>query len=320
MHKVKIGILGAGAIAERAHIAHYVKLEHVELSAIADLDQNRAEQVAEKFGIPNVYTNVGELLARRDIDGVSICTPNKFHADHSIAAMKAGKHVLVEKPMCMNLQEAEEMICTSKMTGKALMVSFTHRFFSHNQYVKEQLEEGTIGTPLTFRIRFAHLGPYTSWEAKSGWFFNKELSGGGALLDMGIHALDLLRYFGGEFKEIKGYAATLKHNIEVEDYAAALIAFESGTYGHMETGWYSQPGFTGYEIYGTEGTIICDYQTVRILREVDGVKQWVERPTNGDPWVTELRFFTNAILSGSLSHSTAEDGRKALEWVLKLYE
>lgn len=319
MSTVKIGVVGAGAIAEMAHIANYTKLDNVELVGITDINRERAEQVAAKYGIRVVYTDEAEMFADKHIDGVSICTPNKLHASQAIAAMKAGKHVLVEKPMCVNLQEADDMIRTVEKTGKVLMVSFTHRFFSHNQYVKKQLEQGVIGKPLSFRIRFAHLGPYTSWSAKSGWFFNKAMSGGGALLDMGIHALDLLRYFGGEIKSIQGRVATLKHDIDAEDYATALVKFESGAFGHMETGWYSHSGFSGYEIYGTEGTVICDYKTVRILREVDGDKQWVERSAAWDSWVPELQCFVDAIVGGSLPHSTAEDGKKALELALQLY-
>lgn len=319
MKKVRLGIIGAGAIAENAHINNYKTINNVEVVAVSDINYERATEIANKFEISSIYSDELELLDRTDIDAVSICTPNYLHARQAILAMEKGKHVLLEKPMCLNLLEADQIMEKAEETGKILMVGFTHRFFELNQYVKKQLDSGTIGKVLNARVRFAHRGPYESWFAKSDWFFDKDLSGGGALLDMGIHALDLLRYFVGEFASIKGHTARLLHNIDTEDFASALIEFENGAYGQMETGWYSQDGFTGYEIYGTNGTIICDYQSVRILKEVENEMQWIVRPAGHDGWSEEMRFFIEAIQTGNLKHSSVEDGKKSLELALELY-
>lgn len=318
--KIKIGVIGAGAIANNAHINNYQELPHVDVIAISDVNKERAEKTAQKFNIPHVYTDEMELLKRDDIDAVSICTPNHQHASQSIKAMEYGKHVLVEKPISISLKEADKMIKASEEAERLLMVGFTHRFFEHNMFVKQQLEKGVIGKPLNYRIRFAHRGPYESWNAKSDWFFDNQQAGGGALLDMGIHALDLLRYLGGEFKSIQGTLDTLVHDIEAEDFATAFVEFESGAYGQMETGWYSHDGFVGYEIYGSKGTIICDYETVRIYKEHEGDMVWMEYPSLGGGWDNEMEFFINAIKDNHLSHCTGADGKVSLKWALELYK
>src|SRR5690349_18376561 len=154
------------------------------------------------------------MLANEKLDVVSVATPNAFHAEQAIAALNAGCHVLCEKPIATTLPEADAILAAAKRARKKLMIGFSHRMFTGPQMVKELLAKKTIGTPFMIRVRFAHGGPYPGW-AKNSWFYNKNLSKGGAMLDMGIHAIDLCHWFMGPIKNVSARAATLIKPIEV---------------------------------------------------------------------------------------------------------
>ncbi|MDD2431012.1 MAG: Gfo/Idh/MocA family oxidoreductase [Firmicutes bacterium] len=313
-NKVKIGVVGAGAIAENAHLAGYALIPDLcEIRAICDVNKERAEEMAKKFNIPEVYTDHKEMLAKADIDAVSVCTPNCTHAPITIDACNAKKHVLCEKPMATTVEECEAMVKAAEANNVQLMVGFTHRFYNYNQKAKELIQSGVIGKPFMARVRFAHEGPYISWPAKSDWFFNKELAGGGALLDMGIHALDILRFLIGEIKDISANLKTLVRNIEVEDNAVCAVNFENGAMGYVEVGWSSKTGVLGIEIYGDDGSMIVDYNTpIRIYvdkkKEIGG-PGWVElKQYTGGGWDAEMKAFVQAIISGTPVPVDGDDG------------
>ncbi len=238
--KIGIGVIGCGAIAVEAHLPNYAADGRARLVAVADVDRARAEEAAARFGVPHIYEDYRELLARGDIEAVSICTPNDVHAEQAIAAAQAGKHILCEKPMAISLEQAEAMIAAASAAGVQLMVGFTHRFYSFNERAAALIAEGAIGKPYTVRVRFAHRGPYESWSARSDWFFDRRRAGGGAVLDMGIHALDLTRFLlGEEIESIWASIATLAHPIEAEDAAVLCLQLTGGALGYIETGWHS---------------------------------------------------------------------------------
>lgn len=323
--KIRIGVIGCGAIAEHAHLAEYAALKDVEIAALADIHTGRLEEMSRKFGVERTYTDYRELLAQKDLDAVSICTPNYLHAEMAIAAAEAGKHVLTEKPMAVTLDEARAMIAAAEKNHVTLMVGFTHRFYNYIRKAKEMLEGGFIGKPVMIKGRFAHEGPYTSWSAKSDWFFDKTKAGGGALLDMGIHGIDLFRYFGGEIKTVTGQIGNVAKNIAVEDAALMTMTFASGAMGALEVGWSSKRGSMGIEIYGTEGTILVDYTTpFKLLseREVFGkVKGWIY-PDNvgGGGWDKEMEHFVECVREGKKPFTSGEDGLAALKVALAVYE
>ena len=324
--KIKIGVIGAGAIAEHAHLNGYSLIpELCEIRAICDVNKARAEEMAAKFKIPEVYTDHKEMLLKADIDAVSVCTPNKFHAPQTIDACNAGKHVLCEKPMATSIKECEEMIEAAVRNNIQLMVGFTHRFYNYNQKARKLILEGVIGKPFMIRVRFAHEGPYISWPAKSNWFFNKEMAGGGALLDMGIHALDIMRFLVGDIKDISANINTLVRTIEVEDNAVCSVNFENGAMGYLEVGWSSKAGVLGIEVYGEDGSMVIDYSTpLKIYidkKKAIGGPGWVElKDCTGGGWDAEMKAFVEALLNNEPVPVNGFDGLEGVKLATAAYK
>jgi len=323
---LRVGVIGAGAVAQACHIPGYAKNRHTVLVAIADPARPRHKE-AKTFS-PDVtcYTDFAKMLAREDLDVVSVCTPNKFHAPATIAALKAGCHVLCEKPMAMSLAECDAMDAAARKARKKLMIGFTHRFLSGPQKCKQLLSDKKLGKPFMIRVRFAHGGPYPGW-AKSDWFYNPDLALGGAMLDMGIHAIDLCLWLLGPITAVSGRAATLVKKIKVDDNALLQLEFKNGALGYIEVGWTSGPGFVGMELYGTKGSLICDYlHTLRLCTGKasagsDDVVKWKtldKTPAKGG-WDIEIDRWVDVIRGKEKLTMNARAGRAALEVALAAY-
>ncbi|MDB4894376.1 MAG: oxidoreductase domain protein [Firmicutes bacterium] len=320
--KVRLGLIGCGAIAQEAHLPGFAVCQDVEVVAVCDTDQGRAQEAAERFRVPSVYTNHLELLADKSIHAVDICTPNYLHAPQTIDALRAGKHVLVEKPMATTREDAEAMLTVAGQTGLVLMVGFTHRFNRANRYLKKLVASGVIGEPVSMRVRMAHHGPYDSWSARSDWFFRHEMAGGGAVLDMGIHALDIMRFIVGEITEVKGMTAGKVHNIKDEDLAVVLTRFANGALGSIETGWHSHPGgFGGIEVYCTEGTAVNDFASGLKVWDLRGEMRIVrDDELEGDGGhAFEVRHFVECVKNGTAPEVDGTDGYKAIDLALQVY-
>jgi UDP-N-acetylglucosamine 3-dehydrogenase len=332
MAKLKVGVIGCGAIAEAVHIPGYRRIsDKVEIAAIADIDKQILNDVGDRYGISDRYLDWHDLIRREDIDAVSVCTPNYLHAEQTIAALGAGKHVMCEKPMATSVQEAQAMLQARDAAGKKLFVGFTHRYMHHNIRAKQIVDEGVIGSPYIMRIRFSHDGPYKSWSAKTDWFFDRERAKGGALLDMGIHAIDLMRWFFGEATAVKASCGTYVKEIDVEDTAILIIEFGSGKIGYIEVGWSTKPGAIGFELYGTEGTLINDYSTPlrlylpedksRIFNVDDFNEGWVEiKDCIGGGWDTEIEQFVDSIRNDIPITTGGESGLAAVRIAEAAYQ
>ena len=255
----RVGVIGAGAIAQVCHLPGYQKAPNAELVAFADPSPARHKEMKRLFPQIGGYKDYTTMLGTERVDVVSVCAPNKYHAPATIAALEAGCHVLCEKPMATTLAEADRMIETARRVRKKLMIGFTHRLFSGPQRCKELMEQKAIGRPFMIRVRFAHGGPYPGWAKDANSFYDPKIAGGGALLDMGIHAIDLCLWLMGPVRSLLAKSATLIKKVEVEDNAVLVLVFQTGAFGYIEVGWTSKPGFTGFEVYGTKGSLVCDY-------------------------------------------------------------
>ena len=324
---VRAGIVGTGAIARRAHLPAARRSGTFQVVAVADVDRARAQAVATEFGVPAAYGSLEEMLkSSREIDAVVICTPNHLHAAQAIASLEAGKHVLVEKPMATSLDDARRMVALAKASRRVLMVGFTHRFYEFNRRARKLVSDGAIGTVLSFRVRFAHQGPYIAWPAESGWFLSRTQAGGGALIDMGIHAVDLVRWLtGSEVVEVSAMLANPDPEGEVDRIAHVVLRLQNGALGSIEVGWSSHDGAMGYELYGSEGTLIVDYRTpIRLLTPKNGyhgLTGWFQpNVPAGDPFVDEHRHFVGCIRGGLSPEPDGIAGKAALEVILAAYE
>jgi len=245
----RIGFAGAGFIIN-IH-ANAAKNNGAVLDAVAEKFADKAEPFVNKFRIKQQYENVEQMLAAGGVDALVIGTPNFLHAGQAIAALKAGVHVLVEKPMAMSVAEAEKMLVASEKSGAKLMVAHCWRFDEDVNWLKAQA--GRLGKI----IRTKGYGVHSNW-GPGGWFTQKALAGGGALADMGIHALDTARYLLGDPKPVSVYAKIGTHykDFDVDDTGVILVEWDSGVSSYVETGWW-QPHMDGPEaatqLYGTQG-------------------------------------------------------------------
>ena len=274
----KFGILGCGMIAN-IHAAAISELENATLLGVADNFPAAAEKFAEKHEC-RAYASYADMLADGEIDAICICTPSGFHAENAIAALEAGKHVVLEKPMALSTADADKIIETCDRTGKLLTVISQLRFAKDIQRVKELIGEGAFG-----RITLCglHLKYYRSTEyySSSPWKGTLKFDGGGALMNQGIHGIDLLEYLVGPIKTARGKIATLFHKIEAEDTAVATVEFEHGALGVIEGSTCAYPGFERrIEIHGDAGYVILRESSIEKLM-IRGEKIAVDVKTPG---------------------------------------
>lgn len=313
---LKAAVIGAGAIAHHCHLPGYQQHPDCQLVALAEIDPSRAARAAKRFGVPRTYQNYRQMLEREHLDMVSICTPNYLHHEMAEAVARQGVHLLLEKPVALSVVDAEAIRQAVRAAGVQCMVGFTHRFYHSNQQARQLICDGAIGEPFMIRVRFAHKGPQPGW-AMSDWFYRRDKSGGGALLDMGIHAMDICRYMMGPVASVSALVGTLRKDIEVDDNAVLSLGFASKrAFGYVEVGWTSCPGFTGLEIYGDDGTIIIDYAkpVELILGSIgpDGVDRTERRqlpsPTQPQGWPRQMAAFVDCIRDGRDLPVNIDDG------------
>lgn len=261
---IKVGIIGCGKIAQVRHIPEYNANPLAEIYGLYDLNLARAKELAEQYGA-RAYSSVEELLADPEIEAVSVCVANHAHAEIAIAALKAGKHVLCEKPMAVTLEECEAMVKAAEETGKYLMIGQNQRLAKAHSKAKELIEQGAIGKVLTFRTVFGHGGPET-WSVDPGkntWFFDKTKAAMGAMADLGIHKTDMIQYIlGTRIVRTQAVLTTLDKRdatgglIGVDDNAICIYQMENGVIGTMTASWtYYAAEDNTTVIYGTRGEL-----------------------------------------------------------------
>jgi predicted dehydrogenase len=321
----KVGVIGAGAIAQALHIPGYAKAENCELTAICDVQQSCLDEVKEAgHDFASTYSDWQKMLAEQELDVVSICTPNCWHKDMAIACLEKGIDLLLEKPIAMTLDEATEILAAAEKSSSRVMVGFSHRFQGANVAARKAVQEGKIGKLYMARIRFAHTGPIPGW-AKSDWFYKQAEAGGGALLDMGIHAFDLIQWMVGSVTAVNATVKTLRKDIEVDDNAIVNLEFGEDCLGYIDVGWTSPSGFLGVELMGDNGSIIVDYNaeekavmTVGTMspdgtREMEKTVLFRAGDWEEEGWPAEMTYFTGALDGDKPFDITLQDGLAALK-------
>ncbi len=263
-----IGIIGCGKIAQVRHLPEYAANPQAKVAGLFDLNQERAQSLAAQWG-GKAYSSWEKLVADPTIDAVSVCAANNVHAEITIAALKAGKHVLCEKPMATTLAECEAMVAAARESGKFLMIGQNQRLTKAHMWARKLVEEGAIGEILSFRTTFGHGGPET-WSVDPGkgtWFFDKAKAAMGAMADLGIHKTDLIQYLTGQtVVETAAKVTTLDKRgadgqlIGVDDNAICIYKLSGGAIGTMTASW---------TFYGAEDNSTVLYGTKGILRIYD---------------------------------------------------
>lgn len=242
--KLRVVVIGCGAIAQQRHLPEYAARPDVELIAVVDFKAARAKEIAARFNVPNYFTDYRKALALRP-DAVSVCTPTAFHAADSIAALKAKAHVLCEKPMAGSLAQARAMIAAAKATRRQLMIGQNQRLHIAHVRGKEILKSGKLGRVLGFSTIFAHGGP-EGWsvDGLKCHFFKRSQTVWGSLADLGVHKIDLLRFLlEDDFVQAGAMYGTMdKENCNVEDTAYCLLKTSGGVMGQLYAGWQYKAG------------------------------------------------------------------------------
>lgn len=312
---MKVGIVGTGI--GRVHAGGYKKCEDVEIKTICDVDSERAEKFAAEFDVKNICNDYKELMADDEIDAVSICTPNALHAPIAMAAFEAGKHVICEKPISTNTADARKMVEAAKKSGKIFMMGFNNRFRGDTQLLKKCIENGDLG-----EIYYAKTG----WLRRKGipgmggWFTTKAMSGGGPLIDLGVHVLDLALWLMGNPKPVyvmgSSYAKfgpeIAKKNggtYDVEDLATGMVRLENGATVFVEASWASHVEreriYT--QLIGTKGGAEVD--PLRIYTDINGSTANVDLTyPNVSGHEMEIVHFVECVREGKTPIATGEHG------------
>lgn len=326
--RLGFGIIGTGAIASH-HAAAIKAYEGSKLVAVCSSTESRAEQAQEKFGV-QAYYKLEEFLANPDIDVVCICTHSGAHMEPGIAAAKAGKHVLLEKPIEVSLERADQLIAACQEHRVKLGVIFQNRFNSGYVKVRGAVKEGKLGKLI---LGTAVINWYRdpAYYHTSHWKGTLQGDGGAALINQGIHTIDLLLDIMGDVESVYGQVKTVVHDIQGEDLGAAVLNFENGAMGTITGGTSLYPGYPErLEIYGEEGSIILEGGKIKAWN-IAGADSHLElQPSHGsgasDPMaidfnlhLAQIKDMVEAIHGDKDPLVTGEIGRKSLELILGVY-
>ncbi len=333
--KLRIGVIGLGI--GRMHIEGWRQHPEVEVVAIADPDPARLAAVGEQFGIAGRHASAEAMLAAGGLDVVSVCTPNKFHKDLTLAALAAGCHVLCEKPMAMNAAEGREMLAAAKAAGKRLMINFSYRFSAPSRALKAQVETGQFG-----EFYFGR----TVWHRRrgmpgfGGWFGTKALAGGGPLIDLGVHRLDLALWLmgypkptwvmGATYDPIAREAAKASgKTFDVEDLASAYIKFENGASLVLEASWAAhiqQAELMETRLLGTQAGLLqrnvgegYEFEAF-IFSDGGGAQLDTHIHVPKTPARSAMHDYAQAILSDQPHPAPGEEGLIVMELLDAVYE
>jgi predicted dehydrogenase len=353
MASLRAGVIGAGI--GKFHIEGYQKHSKARIVALADVNKDALGAVGSSFNIEELYTDYKEMLADGDIDCVSVCVPNFLHAPVVIDCLNAGKHVLCEKPMALNAEEGATMMAAAEAAGKKLMIQFNNRFRPEAKLLKEYVTDGELGDIYFARCGWIRRNGIPGW---GGWFTRQELSGGGPLIDLGVHMLDLTMWLMGnpeptcvlastfsEFGPFMGGLGPWGTPIEpmdggefnVEDMAVAMIKFEGGKTISLEASWASrckrewvystlmgtEAGASLERFFGFDGVDDSSIDTLELFTQEHGVSVNRDLVVEPDPAMgrhNAVMHFVDCLVDGVEMISPASDGLRIMKILDAAYE
>jgi predicted dehydrogenase len=340
--KIKVGVIGTGSISNE-HIQAYLKNPEVELYAFCDINEERVKAMAEKYGVTRTFTDMNEMLKLEEIDAVSVCVWNSNHAPCTIAALNAGKHVLCEKPMATSAEDARAMKAAADKNGKLLMIGFVRRYGNDCAILKDFIANDYFGD-----LYYAKATYLRRKGNPGGWFGDKSRSGGGPLIDLGVHVIDLVRYLMGNPKPVSVYGATFqklfdrKHLkdkagytaasatdndiCDVEDLVSALIRFDNGAVLSIEASFSLniKKDQGKIELFGTKSGAKLEPE-LELYTEVNDYMADVNLATStalsfDGLFANEINHFVSCVKDGIPCKSPAQDGIDIMTILDAVYE
>ncbi len=336
---LRIGMIGAGGIAA-TQMKALASRKDTHLVALADIDQKTLDLRGDAFGVASRYTDFRQMLRKEHLDAVSICTPNLAHAEAAIAALKAGLHVLCEKPMAHTAAAARRMVETANQTGQKLVIGFQYRFNPRTQFLRSAVLNGELGEIRYGRVQALRRRGIPNW----GGFGRKELQGGGPLIDIGVHVLEMTHYTMGSPKPVSASADLFTYlgnqpsnrvqsvwkgwdykTYTVEDLAVGRIRFENGAVLHIESSFaaHIEKDIFNFELMGEAGG--CTWDPACIHRDeggymVDKVPGWLSPKQNWqDMFDAKMHAFVEHVLYDKPTIAPAADGLAVQQMLDALY-
>lgn len=336
MKKVKWGIIGAGGIADRRTMPGMVLAKNAKIYAVMETDAEIAEKLRKKYNAAKAYDNVNDLIADPEVEAVYIASPVIYHREQAMAAADMGKHILLEKPIALTVEDGQEVIDYCKSKGVMLAAGFMMRFHAYHQVMKKLVEEGKLGQIVSCRAQL------TCWypDIPGNWRQSFATSGGGALMDMGVHCLDLIQYITGyKAKRASGMSSTLTFDYEVEDSGALLIELENGAICHVEA-HFNIPDAAArgrFEVYGTKGSMLAEGTIsqieggkLEVMLSDDSLEYDAQQDANdvepmeinvdfGNMYTKEIESFSDSIINGTNVEVPAEDAVQVQKVIQSAY-
>lgn len=323
MQEIRFGVLGAAGFAAKRPIPALAAAENCRLQAIHGLPAERdaLEAIAEKHAAAKVYTTAEELVGDPQVDAVYVATPVHLHHEHTVLAAGARKHVLVEKPMALTVQQCRKMLSACRRGKVKLQVGYMRRFHPYHAKIKEIIDRGTLGEIVEIRVQ-THL-----WypPAQGAWRQDPCQGGGGAFIDMGSHCLELMEYFLGEIVWVQGFTDNVAFDYGVEDLSIAIVKFRCRATGIIDASFAIPHRQNVVEVYGTKGTLAAKrtagpFADPELVLLDDNGRTTVAVAGTMDQYQAEFEHFARAIREGVEPEVDGKAGLRNLKQILAVYE
>lgn len=310
-----IGIIGCGSIAE-THLTAY-QTNSAQVTAVSDISLERAEALAAKAGNASIFADYLELLDSGKVNAISICTPPHLHREIAIAALQRGIHVQCEKPLAGTLEDSREIAKTAAESSALFQIAFRHRFLPSHQKMASLLASGEFGKIVLFENIFG--GPAQAIAGK--WFAQRDIAGGGVLMDTAIHGLDLFRFYCGEVTDAVGRVDQALQGTDVEDSGAIVLKAESGAIGVLLASWNIGAWQAKVSVYTDRACLFFDYgdpKRIKLQRHGASEPEWIEVESSGG-FTEQTAHFLACIASGTKPSPGIADGLRSAEIIDEIY-
>lgn len=324
MKKLGVGIIGLGQQG-KIHLQNCLRLENVKVLGVAD-PSRAARTYANKMGVKNCYENYEDLLRSQGIDAVVISLPNFLHLESVMKAAEAGKHIFLEKPLARNVEEGKRILSLVNRFNMKLMVGYPLRFYPPLREIREKIVNGFFGEIEIAEGTNISCGPFASREDNMGgpvpvpsWWFDKELVGGGAMMDLGCHIVDYMAWYFGEADSARGFLGH-KFNLELEDTAVGVVKFKSGPIALINVGWFSRAKMESISIHGTAEILHKIYSQWSIFEMVRyDVKKRLGLLVS-TPFLTEIEHFVDCVQNDRRPSPSVEEALRDAEIIDLIYK
>jgi len=322
LDKLNLGIIGLGNQGN-IHLQNCLLLKDVNVIGVADTSKSALKRAAS-YGIKNTYSSYEELLKNEAIEAVIISLPNFLHLDSTVKAAEAGKNILLEKPLAGNLEDGERILSSVKKNGVKFMLGYSMRFDPFLRHLREEILDGCYGDIQVAEATNVSNGPFTPHGDHTGptpvpdWWFNKQMVGGGALMDLGVHLIDLFVWYFGEVEAVSSYLG-YRFNMELEDTALCVLRFKRGPVAVINAGWFSKEATSSISINGTSNNFskLISPKSRRTLI-LNDLKRKLGMGASSS-WFEELRYFVDTLKRDYVPSPSVEEGLLDLQIISSAY-